>query len=263
MNRIAFIQDTHCGHRGGMTPPEYQFTFGRDGVWADLQRKGWEYITAAIDELRPACGYRSCLLLGDLIDGRGEKNGGRELITTDVGEQADMAVELPRYVAPQKDSYAMVYGTPYHAGKLLDHENKIADELHIPASRRGERLSVDVDGFVIDIAHKIGGSGTATGGDIALRHEQVNSHEWSVEHGFALPHLIVRAHVHRWRRLADNRPQVMVLPGMQLWTAFGAREVRRIVHFGFVAIDVEGERIVQCHSRMMKLAEAKSRPVKM
>ena len=268
IERILCISDTHCGHIAGVTPPAWWVSPKRGGDWADIakmQRRGWRTLTGWIDELRPANGYRACLLGGDLIDGRQEKQGGRELLVVDPAKQCELAVQYAKYAAPRNGTYAMAYGTGYHTGKLRDEEDAIGDALGIPYTRRGDRLTLDIDGCIIDLAHHVNGGMAPTGGDSALRTEQVQSHEWSIIHGFPVPHVIVRGHKHRYRRLADGKPEVCVLPGQQLWTKYGAGICRGIIHFGVVAFDWDTERkeIVQWHARLLPLVSVKDSPVKM
>ena len=265
IERIACISDCHCGHKGGITPPAWQFSFDRDPYWAKMQRFGWEKMTGWIEELRPVDGYRACLLVGDLIDGRQQINGGQELVAATPEEQSDIAIEYIKQVAPRNGAHAMAFGTPYHTGKLNDDEHKIADAFEIPAELRGDRVIVNIDGCIIDLRHKTGGSQSPVGGDASLRSQQVNCLMWHVMHGFPVPHLLIRAHIHRHQMICDTLPHVCVLPGQQLWTKFGARQCDRPVQFGFAAFDwdTEKQEVVRWTVKTEPLSSTKPQPVKM
>lgn len=91
--RILVISDFHCGHLTGLTPPDWQWQNESETAWRKeicrYQKWAWNEYVSYLDEFRP---YDRLLVLGDCVDGKGERIGGREQLTTDRDEQAEMAV---------------------------------------------------------------------------------------------------------------------------------------------------------------------------
>ena len=116
--RIILLGDTHCGHAAGLTPPDYQWPVHSEdehrAKLANAQREFWGWYTkqvkAVCDERKPYAVFFN----GDAIDGRGEKSGGTELVTTDRNAQINMATQAIRQW--KCDRHVFTYGclTPGH-----------------------------------------------------------------------------------------------------------------------------------------------------
>ena len=115
--RILPLGDLHCGHVAGLTPsslnPRYDdeernaMSLYREGLWA------W-FMT----HLAPYLPIDILVVNGDAIDGKGERSGGTELITTDRNEQIYMAKTIIDWVNPKEVHFVAV--TPYHTGVQED-----------------------------------------------------------------------------------------------------------------------------------------------
>ena len=247
MTRVLLLGDNHAGHRGGLTPPAYWYSEERDeGDWPKIQREAWNWYAGTIADLQP---IDVALHLGDSIEGPGKRNGGTELISTDLLEQVKIATETLAIVKPRR-GWVMVYGTPYHTTDgAADFDGIVANNL---GAEIHNHAWVNVDGTTFDIKHKLGGSSTPTGGDIALRKEILWSHEWALAHGYPICDYIVRGHVHR-ERVVDNARS---LPSLQLWTKYGGRQCTGLVNFGLTWCDIEdGE--ATWHSRKTLVESAR------
>jgi hypothetical protein len=128
----------------------------------NFQKRGWEFLEKGVKQYAP---YTHVFCNGDMIDGRGKKNGGVELITTNLEEQSDIAIKALRRLIVISKSDPKCYftrGTPYHTGESEDWENIIAKDFRRGFGEKdvniGESLLVDVDGVVFDLKHKIGSS---------------------------------------------------------------------------------------------------------
>ena len=64
--RVIAISDLHCGHRVGLTPPDYADR--STTKWNTAQRALWGEYYRMVKEHGPA---DVLLVLGDVIDGRG------------------------------------------------------------------------------------------------------------------------------------------------------------------------------------------------
>ena len=127
--RVVFISDTHCGGRGGLTSPEYQYKFPYPGpieeMCARYQRSLWNWYVKTMDDLKP---IHLLVANGDLIDGRDEKSI-VDIMWPDRGKQVDMAVNVIK--AANAEKVEIVRGTDFHTGKSENWEDLIAEILHI------------------------------------------------------------------------------------------------------------------------------------
>lgn len=155
MKKIAVLSDFHCGHKVGLTPKGYlpEQPVKERAEWVTANRAYYNWYALQIARNGP---YDIIFLNGDLVDGRGTKSGGNELITTDMEEQCDMAVKLIREIPKAKNCKIVITrGTPYHTGNEEDWENNIAQRVD---ARIGEHEWVDVEGVVFDLKHHPAGS---------------------------------------------------------------------------------------------------------
>jgi hypothetical protein len=88
MKRVLIMSDLHCGHRVGLTPPDWQYRPGVRSKWRKIQQACWNWYANEIEEAGP---FDVVIVNGDAIDGRGERSGGTELLTTDRHEQVEIA----------------------------------------------------------------------------------------------------------------------------------------------------------------------------
>lgn len=90
MKRIVALGDLHCGHVVGLCPPAYHTRPEAKKLQVEL----WRHYTRTLDALQP---IDAVIANGDLIDGRGERSGGTELIEPDVIKQCEMATHCLQY----------------------------------------------------------------------------------------------------------------------------------------------------------------------
>lgn len=232
--RILAISDTHCGHVCGLTPPEWWDAIPA-GRLRDIARRGWRWY---LDFIRRRGPFDLIIHAADGIDGRGLRADGREVIAQPE-TQVDMLLTVIE--AARCERLAMVEGTPYHVSNGGRWEQVAVERLRDRGMTVdfGERLTVDVNGYLIDVRHKVGGSQAPAGGDSALRSEIVRAAEWAAEYDYPVPHMIVRGHTHRERVVGGGRRAARTLPALQMWTGFGARECGGLFHWGATVCDVD------------------------
>ena len=252
MKRILFLGDTHCGHISGLTPPAWRVSkercemIGQD--WHSVQETCWNTYLKYIEELKPIHGI---CVGGDCGDGLQKKQNGLELIVTDEEEQAQMAYECIKKADAQ--NHACVVGTPYHIGPQYIIDKLVASKLNAPIDNT---MDVLVNGCRIRFRHKIGGTQTPVGGDIALRKKDINDLIWKEEHGLPKADLQAFFHVHRWRMI-DMK--IFSCPALQAWTSFGSRQCESIIHWGLFAVDINDDGApVQFHKKFMRLVTVKT-----
>jgi len=233
--RIAVISDTHCGHRSGLTPPEYNGFIGKN-KWADMRAELWKWFIETMEQHKP---IDILFNLGDNIDGSGRRSGASELIAPDPQDQCEMAIEAIESIEAKK--IFMVKGTPYHTGDNTDYEQIIADRL---GASIGEQEWVEVelpDGSItFDLKHKVGGSSIPHGKGNSIAKERL----WNLIHNddhTAQPKadVFLRGHVHYYYHVEDTTYHAFTCPSLQgLGSKYGSRQCSGIVHFGFLIIDL-------------------------
>lgn len=230
--RVVVIADLHCGHVVGLTHPD----FDGDRKDADMhklyqaRREYWHFYNTELAALKP---IDILVLNGDLIDGKGERSGGTELITADRNEQVDMACAAIESVG-RCDCYA-VAGTPYHTGVSEDFERQIVKR--VKALKFGQHDWLNVNGLTLDYRHFISGSQIPHGRFTALGRERIWALFW--RDAYPLSDVIIRSHVHYYGHAGNSDWTGITTPALQgLGTKFGAGRMSGVVDFGFIHFDI-------------------------
>jgi len=235
--RVVVISDLHCGHQVGLTPPSWHDTpdptasLARQKL-ADFRKRTFSLYYKWIKEL----GQIDVLLVNaDCIDGRGERSGQTELITSDRDYQCDMAAEIIKCAKAKK--IVMTYGTPYHTGQIEDYENQIAKE--VKAEKIGGHEWVDVNGLVFDMKHKVGSSGIPHGRHTAVAKENLWNILWSERNEAPRANIIIRSHVHYHSFSGGTDWLALTTPALQgPGSKYGTRQCFGTVDFGLLHFDV-------------------------
>jgi hypothetical protein len=231
MKRLVIMSDLHCGHRAGLTPPEYQFNKERNkfGQW---QATLWDQYTEAIEKYQP---IDWLVINGDAIDGKGERSGGTEQITVDRDEQTDMAYKCIN--AWDCKRVSLTYGTGYHTGNEEDWEGELAATL---MAEIHSHAFIDVDGVVFDIKHHVGSSSVPHGRNTAISRDRLWNMLWQERGLQPKATVLIRSHVHYFIYNGDARVLNMVTPALQLPSSkYGGRRCSGTVDCGFVVFDCE------------------------
>ena len=233
--RILVISDLHCGHHKGLTPPDWHWSPSdnpyRQSV-CNFQRWSWDTYTDILNRNKP---FDILFANGDMIDGKGERSGGTELLTTDRDKQAEMAAECIKQTgAPRK---IMTYGTPYHAGASEDWEDVVA---YKTKSQIHAHAYVDVNGMVFSLKHKLGNSSIPHGKGTAILKQQVSNDAWCREYSdHPRANCFIRSHVHWYMAIDQGETYSFVTPALQgMGSKFGARQCEGIVHWGAIIIEI-------------------------
>lgn len=230
--RVLALADLHSGHEYGLTPPS---------AWRDastgagqFERSLWSWFAETVDSLKPV---DILLGVGDLIDGKGEKSGGVEQITTDRLDQAEMAAQALAHV--QAPVIRLFYGTRYHVGRDEDHEKVLVDKLH-PANVTIQGHGwFDINGRRFDVKHKVSGSSVPHGRATPLWKAAMWNKMWASEGRQPKSEIFLRAHVHYHAEVSGFGWRAMSLPALTYNSHFGIRECEGLVDVGLVYFDVE------------------------
>ena len=234
--RIVAISDMHCGSRVGLTPTRFKNPFdGEDPCWQDMRQKQWDWFENEIDLLRRDHAIDYLFVLGDAVDGPGDRQKGRDVVWTKKEEQIEIAEEVVRRVGAKE--IRMVAGTPYH----------VDDSEWILAERLGTKCfsskTINIDGVIFNLKHKVGRGG-APGGQFT---SPARAKVWNMIRNYrgeaADADIILRAHVHYHCGLSmvgnGKICHVYTLPALQgPGTLFGLEQCDGVVDFGFMHFDV-------------------------
>ena len=243
--KMVILSDLHCGHLAGLTPPRWQVQApegeGRTKreKFAVSQKEAWNWYLKTITRNGP---YDVVVVNGDAIDGRGERSGGLELITSDREEQVAMAtVAVQKAMNGRKTKVVLTYGTPYHVGDQEDWENMLADNLY--AEKIGAHEWIDMGGVIFDFKHNIGGSSVPHGRATAVSRETLWAKLWADCGKIPDVDVLVRSHVHYRMYVEDSMGVRLITPALQTQgSKYGARRCSGTVDFGITFAEVsDGE----------------------
>ena len=237
--RLVILSDFHAGSVVGLTPPQWQFEFKHSektkrDKFSIVQEVCWNYYADTIKKLKP---IDILVVNGDCIDGRGEKSGSTELITSDQYEQCEIASNIIRRGVTKGTRIVMTYGTAYHASPDgNDWENVIADD--VKADKIGSHEWLNVKGTVFDIKHHVGSTGTPVG-VMPLTRERVWNILWNEHSDQPKADVMIRSHVHRYTYIGGPNWLGITTPALCApGSKYGARRCSGIVHFGLVHFDI-------------------------
>lgn len=237
MKRVLIVSDLHCGHRGGLTPPSWQYTKHDDqnvrGKFGYLQATVWDWFINTVKKVGPV---DLLVVNGDAIDGKGEGSGGTELLTTNRKEQCEIAAECISQVEAKK--ILLIRGTPYHTGKEEDWEDNLSGMVN--AYDIGSHEWVDADGVIFDFKHKVGSSQVPYSRLTAPSREAVWNLLWSERGLQPDAKVIVRSHVHYFTFGGDWYKLWVTTPSMQAWSKYGTSNCSGTIDIGMVLFECKG-----------------------
>lgn len=249
--------DLHCGALTGLTPSSWFISQKRDKKIARLQRQMWNNYTQMLKEI----GNVDFLIVnGDAIDGHGKRSSGSQLMTTDLLQQVDIAVECLSEVKFKKCFFT--HGTPYHTSNQggQDFEKLIADRL---GGKIYDELRLDVDGVIFDIKHHIGSSSMPT----ARFNSMAKTRLWDVlcsdKDDRQKADVYVRSHVHYYTYCGESDWMALTLPALQApQTKYGARRCQGYTDWGFVCFYVQDKRLSGWETKIISLENSEPQLIK-
>lgn len=247
MKRIVVISDLHCGHRVGLTPPEHN---QKCDLSADhIEKKGermraklWRFFAEQIKSLGK---IDRLIVNGDAIDGKSERQGGRDVLFTDRVKQCEIAEDCIKFIGCKQ--IFMTFGTLSHVGKDEDWESIVARNVGAEAIEAEGHYCIN--GVYISAKHKISSSQNCSN----LDRVRIRNLLWADRKQQPRANIIIRSHVHRCSCLSEpgSNCTALTTPALQgLGSIYGARECDGApVDFGFVSIDVNdsGSFLIRYH----------------
>ena len=260
--RVLVISDLHSGHQVGLTPPSWHDTPSETASparikLAEFRQYAYSVYYDMVNALKP---IDILIVNADCIDGRGEKSGQTELLTSNRDKQCDMASEIIKFVKAKK--IIMTYGTGYHTGNLEDFEDTIAKE--VGAEKIGGHEWIDVNGVVFDLKHKVGASSIPHGRMTPIAKEHLWNILWSEREESPRSNIIIRSHVHYHSFCGGEGWLAMTTPSLQgPGSKFGTRQCSGTVDFGMVHFDVNPSGSYEWQTHIKRLLDKKEMLLKL
>jgi len=231
-HRMLILSDMHCGNISGLTPPEYI-----PPIYSKWLTPFWDWYVAAVAQVGPV---DDLIVNGDALDGPGKKET-TNLLTTDVGEQQDMADTIIGQVDAKR--VHMVRGTPFHSDGDTAYEDGIGE------APIGDDLRVEVRGRKFLFRHVCGRSDTDRGQFGQVAKELTNEILQSFSEGYDTADVLVRSHVHYHALVAiPHGPEsrmhyAFTTPSLELRGPRSGSFVRKLrtwlYHVGIVLVEVD------------------------
>jgi len=239
VTRILALSDFHAGAHSCIVPPWSKYSQHHlETPLGLLQRELWSMVEQIPEEHRNP---DAVFFLGDAIDGKASRNGGRELYTTDRHEQVDMALDiLESFNIPDGEFYA-VRGTPYHTGVEEDFEDLVAKAYN---GKIDNALFVKIEDVTFHLQHKSSSSSYEHNRPSAIARERYFLNLQSDANNYPKVDVILRGHVHYNIGAYGPGWESATLPAFTATGAnnYGTRQCKGVVHFGYTFITVhEGE----------------------
>jgi len=230
MKRLLVISDLHCGHRAGLTPPEWWDN--DDGKYAEIQETMWKWYVGMVKKVMPV---DVLVVNGDAIDGKGSKSGSSELITADRNEQCKMAETCINLIKAER--IYMTYGTAYHTGDDEDWEDIVADRVSADIK---SHLWLNIGGVNFDFKHKVTSSTIPHGRHTGPAKDKLWNLLWAEKGLQPKADVLIRSHVHYFTQSGDSFSEIFTTPALQgPGSKFGARIMSGIIDIGTMMFDCE------------------------
>lgn len=235
--RVVVVADFHSGHLFGLTPPGWWIRGSKSNVRAskihDFQRHLWGFYEKAINELKP---IDTLLVCGDAIDGKGERSGGIEQLTTNRHEQALMAASAIDIAEAKK--VRLFRGTRYHTGRDEDFEDTIVQSAKCQDVAIGDHDWFECNGQTLDVRHKVGSSSIPHGRHTPVARERLWNLIWnSDDERQPKATIIIRAHVHFYGYCGGPDWLGVTCPALCYNSSFGKRDCSGLVDIGLLVFD--------------------------
>ena len=255
--RVLVMGDLHCGSMSGLTHPDWMIGKGIDQDFFRLQREMWDNYLEMIDHFGKV---DTVVVNGDVIDGKGTRSGGTELITTDLFKQADMAIAA--IASLNADSFYFTYGTPYHTSSEggEDFDKIVADAF---GSKIYDELDLQVEGVLFNIKHKTGASTSPYNRAQPVGRQRLWDTLKAIRNGDERASVFIRSHVHYFSFCGEAKWTGFTMPALQAnSTKFGARQCVGSTDWGMCLFNVEDDVLAGWDCQMYELESHKKRIVK-
>jgi hypothetical protein len=224
---IVDLSDLHCGSSKALLPPGFVTLEDQPVPQNPIQRwlwPCWLRTQAFIGEVAGDDPF-ALVINGDIIEG--VHHGTKEIISPEVADHRDAAVEVLAPLVKRAAKFFIVRGTECHVnnsehsiGAQLGAVKNPESKLHV-----FDRLTLEIMGVRCVFRHHIG---TTTRRGLAGTQLSMNLAEEQVEaanNGEPIPRVLCCAHRHKPGAYRDDNGLCVVTPAWQVLTRFGHKVV--------------------------------------
>ena len=256
--KVLVIGDLHCGSMSGLTPPNYIVSKGRNEFFSKLQEDMWKNYIEILKEF----GTVDVLVVnGDVIDGKGHRSGGTELLAPDLLEQTDIAIEALSYIKAK--SMFFTYGTPYHTTSKSgeDFDKIVANAFNATIH---DELNLKVENVLFNIKHKVDSSSSPYNRAMPVGKHRLWDALQSLRTEDECPAVYLRSHVHYFSFCGESNWTAFTLPALQAnQTKYGSRQCSGITDWGMCLFTVDDDVLTGWNCRMVDLMSNKKKIIKL
>lgn len=255
--KILVIGDLHCGSMGGLTPPQWIVSKGRNDFFHELQTQMWDHYLEIIDDFGKV---DTLVVNGDIIEGKGTRSGGTELIAPDMLEQTDMAIEAISFI--KADKMFFTYGTPYHtaASSGEDFDKIVANAFK---SSIHDELNLKVNDVLFNIKHKVGASSSPYNRAVNVSKHRLWDELQTIRNNEERASIYLRSHVHYFSFCGEIDWAAYTLPALQSnQTKYGARQCVGITDWGMCLFKVGNDGFEGYDCRLFDLMSKKKKIIR-
>lgn len=243
---VLFVSDTHINSTASLCNPRVKVDQG-SYTPSRTQKEIWRNWQTMIEQVEAAKrGRLISVFCGDMVEAD-KKQRTYQVINRNQAEILEHAAEVLEPIAKLSEKLYWVRGTSAHTGKGGCLEEDLAADfdntVKLEKSHSVYWLPLEVAGVRFDISHHTSmGGKLVTQKTAAIRYAKDVQDEY-VEAGAKIPHLIIRAHVHRWAdsESAWRQTRAIFLP---CWSSSIEHEYVQKIHPG--AVGQWGALLVHC-----------------
>src|SRR6056297_320261 len=232
--KVVILSDLHAGDAFGLTDPANVPKIKPGHEFAKIL---FDWYLAKVQEI----GAVDLILCpGELIEGPGSKDT-IELWTTDLEEQADTCADL--LTMWKCDTYKTCYASLYHSGKDHNSEHLVVKELRARGRDADIKTTqrLDLNGLLVNMFHKVGGSATAYGFASQLAKTAATDVVRGAYRGYAPAELYIRGHTHNFGHAGNDLFTVINAPALKWPLGRYGRQIDRPYYtMGIIEMEING-----------------------
>jgi len=234
--RVLIISDLHCGHEHGLTHEDFDYLPSHNAAERRAKSAKARKVLRQFfyEQVKPLAPFDVVVANGDLIDGRGERAGGQDLIFIDRQDQVDCAIAILKDLNASK--YVITSGTPYHSGTMEQWERDIAFAVSAEFSNH---IFFPVNDLVFDCKHKVSRSSVPHSRHTSVAKERMLNVIDAADDRQPKSDVTIRSHIHLFNYCGGPGWLAMTTPSLQGATTYGEGQVSGSVDFGFLVFDVK------------------------
>jgi hypothetical protein len=236
LTQLVLVSDLHINSTVGLCPPRVNLDDGGTYNASRSQRWLWDCWIDFIQRVNNLAGSKVVVINGDMGE-LDTKRRSTQIITPNKATIQSMVLDAIAPLVDAADTVIVMRGTSAHTGKGEWLEEAVAKDLDhcLPQNAKQGIASHyhfqgQISGVRVDVAHHASmGSLPWTRAGSANRLAFLATHHYMVTLGVPPPHLVIRAHNHRYTDSGRNHTtKAIFLPAWQLITEFGYRIGREL-----------------------------------